>query len=185
MDFALMYIPSEGIYYDLLVNDIGAVKVNTRDLIEYAFEKHVIIVSPTNFLAYLQTILQGLRALQIEESAKEIRQRVEMLGRHLTAYSDFLERLGGHLTTTVNAYEGARKEFLKIDKDILKITGENRQKWKLKKLTVPVKIHSPNIKSNPFKFLISIFDEFTMNQFSNKFSSFLLEGVGSLRSCEG
>lgn len=137
MDFALMYIPSEGVYYDLLVNDIGAVKVNTRDLIEYAFQKRVIVVSPTNFLAYLQTILQGLRALQIEESAKEIRQRVEMLGRHLTAYSDFLERLGGHLTTTVNAYEGARKEFLKIDKDILKITGEDRQKLEIKQINHP------------------------------------------------
>jgi len=76
MEFALMFIPSEGIYYDLLINEVGAVKVNTRDLIEYAFtQKRVIIVSPTNFLAYLQTILQGLRALQIEESAKEIRQR--------------------------------------------------------------------------------------------------------------
>ena len=95
MDFALMFIPSEGIYYDLLINEVGAVKVNTRDLIEYAFkEKHVIIVSPTKFLAYLQTVLQGLRALQIEESAKEIRQRVEMLGKHLFAYNEYMEKLG-------------------------------------------------------------------------------------------
>src|SRR3989339_1485966 len=69
MDFAFMFIPSEAIYYDLLVNKIGVVHVNTRDLIEYAFmDRRVIIVSPTSFLAYLQTVLQGLKALQIEES---------------------------------------------------------------------------------------------------------------------
>ena len=129
MEFALMFIPSEGIYYDLLINEVGSVKVNTRDLLEYAFkEKHVIIVSPTNFLAYLQTVLQGLRALQIEESAKEIRQRVEMLGKHLTAYNEYLNKLGGHLTTSVNAYNAAAKEFTKIDKDVLKITGSDRDK---------------------------------------------------------
>jgi len=84
MDFAFMFIPAEGIYYDLLVAQVGAIKVNTRDLIEYAFkDRHVIIVSPTSFFAYLQTVMQGLRALQIEESAKEIRQRVEQLGKHL------------------------------------------------------------------------------------------------------
>jgi len=129
MEFALMFIPSEGIYYDLLINEVGAVKVNTQDLLEYAFrEKHVIIVSPTNFMAYLQTILQGLRALQIEESAKEIRQRVEMLGKHLCAYNGYLEKLGTHLTTSVNAYNAAAKEFTKIDKDVLKITGNDRDK---------------------------------------------------------
>jgi len=129
MEFALMFIPSEGIYYDLLINEVGAVKVNTRDLLEYAFkEKRVIIVSPTNFLAYLQTVMQGLRALQIEESAKEIRQRVEMLGKHLCAYNDYLAKLGGHLTTSVNAYNAATKEFTKIDKDVLKITGNDRDK---------------------------------------------------------
>ncbi|MFA6376908.1 MAG: DNA recombination protein RmuC, partial [Candidatus Paceibacterota bacterium] len=129
MEFALMFIPSEGIYYDLLINEVGAVKVNTRDLLEYAFkEKRVIIVSPTNFLAYLQTVMQGLRALQIEESAKEIRERVEMLGKHLCAYNDYLLKLGGHLTTSVNAYNAASKEFGKIDKDVLKITDSTREK---------------------------------------------------------
>ncbi|PIX10927.1 DNA recombination protein RmuC, partial [Candidatus Falkowbacteria bacterium CG_4_8_14_3_um_filter_36_11] len=87
MDFAFMFIPSEAIYYDLLINKIGAVKINTRDLIEYAFkDKRVIIVSPTSFLAYLQTVLQGLRALQIEESAKGIRANVEKLSKHIMSY---------------------------------------------------------------------------------------------------
>lgn len=125
MDFAFMFIPSEAIYYDLLVNKVGAVKLATRDLIEYAFrDKHVIIVSPTSFLAYLQTVLQGLRALQIEESAKEIRKRVEDLGRHLQSYDEFMKKLGGHLSTTVNTFNNASKEFKKIDKDVLRIAGQ-------------------------------------------------------------
>lgn len=124
MDFAFMFIPSEAIYYDLLINKVGAVQVNTRDLIEYAFkEKHVIIVSPTSFLAYLQTVLQGLRALQIEESAKEIRKHVEMLGRHILSYDDFMKKLGVSMSTAVNHYNNAYKEFKKIDKDVVKISG--------------------------------------------------------------
>ncbi len=124
MDFAFMFIPSEAIYYDLLINKVGAAQVNTRDLIEYAFkEKHVIIVSPTSFLAYLQTVLQGLRALQIEESAKEIKKHVEMLGRHILSYDDFMKKLGFSMSTAVNHYNNAYSEFKKIDKDILKIAG--------------------------------------------------------------
>ncbi len=124
MDFAFMFIPHEAIYYDLLVAQVGAVKVNTRDLIDYAFkDRRVIIVSPTSFLAYLQTVLQGLKALQIEESAKEILGRVEVLGKHLGAYEQFMGSLGSSLGTTVNHYNRAHKELQKIDKDVLKITG--------------------------------------------------------------
>lgn len=126
MDFAFMFIPSEAIYYDLLINKIGAVKSSTRDLIEYAFrEKHVIIVSPTSFMAYLQTVMQGLRALQIEESAKEIQNRVGELGRHLSNYDQFMQKLGNSLGTTVNHYNAASKELKKIDKDVLKISGSS------------------------------------------------------------
>lgn len=128
MDFAFMFIPAEGIYYDLLVNKVGALKVNTQALIEYAFkEKHVIIVSPTSFLAYLQTVLQGLRSLQIEESAKEIRGRIEELGRHITAYDSYFKKVGTNLATTVNAYNAAYKELNKIDKDVVKITGSEKK----------------------------------------------------------
>jgi len=119
-----MFIPSEGIYYDLLINQIGAVKVSTYDLIEYAFQKRVIIVSPTSIFAYLQTVLQGLRALQIVESAKDIRQAVERLQKHLVNYEEYLKKLGNNLGTTVNMYNSASREFKKIDKDILKITDK-------------------------------------------------------------
>ena len=124
MDFAFMFIPAEAIYYDLLVNKIGVVKVNTRDLIDYAVrEKHVHIVSPTSFYAYLQTIVQGLRALQIEERTKEIKKRVEMLAGHLAVYGDCMNKVGIHLGTTVSVYNKATKEFAKMDKDVVKITG--------------------------------------------------------------
>jgi len=128
MDFAFMFIPSEAIYYDLLINKIGAVQINTRDLIEYAFkDRHVIIVSPTSFLAYLQTVLQGLRALQIEESAKAIKVNVEKLSRHILSYEDFLKKMGNSLSVTVSHYNNAYKEFKKVDKDVVKITeGEAR-----------------------------------------------------------
>ena len=125
MEFAFMFIPAEAVYYDLLINKIGAIKTTTRDLIQYAAgEKKVMIVSPTTFLAYLQTVLQGLKALQIEESAKEIRKRVEELGRHLASYENYMKKLGTHLGTTVNMYNSAYKELGKIDKDVLRITGE-------------------------------------------------------------
>lgn len=121
MDFAFMFIPSEAIYYDLLVNKMGA---DARDLIEYAFrDKHVIIVSPTSFMAYLQTVLQGLRALQIEESAKEIQKRVGELGRHIGSYDQYMGKLGNSLGTTVNHYNTAHKELKKIDKDIFRISA--------------------------------------------------------------
>ncbi len=139
MEFAFMFIPSEAIYYDLLVNKVGAVQVNTRDLIEYAFrDKKVIIVSPTSFLAYLQTVLQGLRALQIEESAKAIRANVEKLSRHILSYEEFLKKLGNSMITTVNHYNRAYLEFNKIDKDITKITGRERA-------VEPMQIEKPKI----------------------------------------
>lgn len=125
MDFAFMFIPSEAIYYDLLINKVGSGSVSARDLVEYAFkEKHVVIVSPTSFLAYLQTVLQGLRAMQIEESAKDIRKQVGNLEKHIRNYDEFMNKLGGHLGTTVNTYNIAYKEFKKIDKDVVKISGK-------------------------------------------------------------
>lgn len=124
LPFAFMFIPAEGIYYDLLVNDVGALKVNTRSLVDYASnEKKVIIVSPTTFSAYLQSVLYGFRAFKIEESAQNIIGRVEELRKHLTAYEEYMKKLGNALGTTVNHYTTAYKELKKIDKDVVKITG--------------------------------------------------------------
>lgn len=122
MDFAFMFIPSEALYYDLLVNKIGTTGTSSRDLIEYAFrDKRVIIVSPTSFMAYLQTVLQGLRSLQIEEQAKDIQIRVGQLGRHIATYDTYMQKLGSSLGTTVNHFNTAHKELKKIDKDVVKI----------------------------------------------------------------
>lgn len=125
LPFAFMFIPAEGIYYDLLVNEIGAVKVNTRSLIDYAYkDKKVIIVSPTTFYAYLQSVLYGFKAFKIEESAKHIQGRVEDLGKHLAAYEDYMRKLGVTLGTSVNHYNTAYKELKKVDKDVMRITGD-------------------------------------------------------------
>ncbi|MDO8514069.1 MAG: DNA recombination protein RmuC [bacterium] len=124
LPFAFMYIPAEAIYYDLLINEVGSVKVNTRNLIDYAYnEKKVIIVSPTTFAAYLQSVLYGFKAFKIEETAKDIAKFVEQLMRHMGAYEQHYEGLGNALSTAVNKYNISRGEWKKIDKDILKITG--------------------------------------------------------------
>jgi DNA recombination protein RmuC len=125
MDFAFMFIPHEAIYYDLLINKIGAVSEDTENLIQRAASKYkVIIVSPTSFLAYLQTVLQGLKALQIEESAKDIIKRVGELGTHLRTYEEAHAKLGNALATTVNHFNKSNSEFKKIDKDVMRITGD-------------------------------------------------------------
>lgn len=128
LDFAFMFIPAEAIYYDLLVNEVGTVSVNTRSLIDYAFrEKKVIIVSPTTFAAYLQTVLYGLRSLKMQEETKEIIKRVQSLGSHIEKYSVYMNKLGTNLGATVGAYDNAKKELTKIDKDVVKIGGVERE----------------------------------------------------------
>lgn len=122
-DFAFMFIPHEGIYYDLLSNRVGGGEEN---LIQRAAGKYkVIIVSPTSFLAYLQTVLQGLKALEIEERAEDIIKNVGKLSSHLEKYETYYERLGTALTTSINHYNAGYKELGKIDKDVVKITGQS------------------------------------------------------------
>ncbi|MBI5456533.1 DNA recombination protein RmuC, partial [Candidatus Kaiserbacteria bacterium] len=120
MDFAFMFIPSEGIYYDLLTNQVGGGE--DENLIQRAAGKYkVIIVSPTSFLAYLQTVMQGLKALKIEEKAAEIQQRVGELGKHISAWQEFYRKLGVSLGTSISHYNSGYKELGKIDKDVYRI----------------------------------------------------------------
>jgi DNA recombination protein RmuC len=121
VDFAFMFIPSEALYYDLLVNKVGT--TGDRDLIQYAAEKRVYPVSPTTFYVYLQMVLQGLRQEKINNSAQQIIKNIGELQRHLERYEEYFEKIGTHLGTTTNAYTTAAKEFGKIDKDILKIAN--------------------------------------------------------------
>ena len=141
-EFAFMFIPAEGIYYNLLIYKVGSVEVNTHDLIEYAFKKHVIIVSPTSFFAYLETVLQGLKALKMEESVKDIVKRVGVLGKHLNSYETYMKKMGNNLGTTVNMYNHAYKEFNKIDKDVYKIT-DGDEGGKLE----PLLVDKPSVES--------------------------------------
>jgi len=121
-NFAFMFVPAEGVYHNLISQNVGAVKVNARNLIEYAFEKGVMIVSPTSFFAYLQTVILGLKALQIEDSVKDIQKQAENLMRHMKAYEDHHNRLGKQIETTYRTYTSSSQELKKIDKDIYRIT---------------------------------------------------------------
>jgi len=123
MDFAFMFIPSEAVYYDLLINKVGVITEDTNNLIYYAGKKKVVVVSPTSFLAYLQTVLQGLRNQKISEQAQTIIKEVERLNKHLFVYSEHFNRLGQHLDTTVSSFNKAKIEFGKVDKDVIKLTG--------------------------------------------------------------
>ena len=137
-DFAFIFIPADGVFYNLLSQKIGVLDINTNDLIEYAFKKRVIMVSPMTFFAYLQTVMQALKALTIEKQAVEIQKRVGELGRHLNTYQDHIVKVGNHLGTTVNAYNNATKELGKIDKDVIKITeGQVQLKAEIPTLEKP------------------------------------------------
>ena len=124
LNFAFMYIPAESIYYDLVTGGVGS--VNARSLLEYAQkDKNVTIVSPTTFFAYLQVVLYGFKAFKIEKDAIGIKKNVEMLMKHIEAYDVYYKKLGNSLSTTVGHYNAGSKELGKIDKDVLRITGES------------------------------------------------------------
>lgn len=122
-DFAFMFIPSEALYYDLLVNKVGVGA--SRDLLAYAIhEKRVHIVSPTTFYAYLQTVTQAMRYSEISKSAEMLKVRLSEMSRHFAQYDNYMQKLGGSIGTTVNSYNKAYREFQKMDKDVFRITGD-------------------------------------------------------------
>lgn len=124
LDQALMFIPSEAIYYDLLANKVGTSGVSGRDLMQYAaVDKHVSIVGPSTLSAMLQIIAQGLKSMEIQKDTELIRKNIEQLQKHLVAYDGYFKRLGNSLGATVGHYNSASKELGKIDKDIVKIGG--------------------------------------------------------------
>ncbi len=122
LDQALMFIPSEAIYYDLLANKVGLGNVSGRNLMQYASEKKVTIVGPSTLSAMLQTIMQGLRSIEIHKDTEKIRKNIEQLSKHLVAHNAYMQKLGSSLGTTVNHYNATYKELGKVDRDIVKIT---------------------------------------------------------------
>jgi len=123
LDQALMFIPSEAIYYDLLANKVGLGGVSGRNLIQYASEKKVTIVGPSTLSAMLQTIVQGLRSIEIHKDTEKIRKNIEQLSKHLLAHNVYMQKLGSSLGTTVGHFNTTYKELGKIDRDIVKIAN--------------------------------------------------------------
>lgn len=122
LDQALMFIPSEAIYYDLLANKVGLTGVSGRNLMQYAaVDKKVTIVGPSTLSAMLQIIVQGLRSIEIQKDTDKIRKNIEQLSKHLLAHNGYMQKLGNSLGTTVGHYNTTYKELGKIDKDVVKI----------------------------------------------------------------
>jgi DNA recombination protein RmuC len=90
-------------------------------LIQYAAEKKVTIVGPSTLAAMLQTIVQGLRSIEIHKDTEKIRKNIEQLQKHLMAHNAYMIKLGNSLGTTVGHYNSTFKELGKIDRDIVKI----------------------------------------------------------------
>lgn len=128
LEQALMFIPSEAIYYDLLANKVGIGGVNGRDLMHYAaVDKRVTIVGPSTLSAMLQIVSQGLSSLEIQKDTELIRKNVEQLGKHLRGFDGYMNKLGTSLSATVGHYNNAHKEIAKVDKDVVKIAGGNTE----------------------------------------------------------
>jgi|ERR1051325_1218749 DNA recombination protein RmuC len=111
--FALMYIPSENIYYELIIKDDGS---NGAGIYDYALEKRVIPVSPNSFYAYLQVIALGLRGLSIEQSAREILSALGRLQGDVGRVREVFDTLGSHL-------ENARRKYAEADKRLAAFEG--------------------------------------------------------------
>jgi DNA recombination protein RmuC len=108
-DFALMYIPAENIYYETIIKDES---YDEEDgLYSYATKRRVVPVSPNSFYAHLRVIALGLKGLQIERSAKEIFQNLELLGTELRKFNDVFETLGMQLNNAKNNYDKADKQL--------------------------------------------------------------------------
>lgn len=128
LEQALMFIPSEAIYYDLLANKVGETGVNGRDLMQYAaVDKRVTIVGPSTLSAMLQIVAQGLGSLQIQKDTELIRKNVEQLGKHLRGFDSYMQKVGNSLSATVGHFNNAHKELGRVDKDVVKIAGGNAE----------------------------------------------------------
>jgi DNA recombination protein RmuC len=120
-DFALMYIPAENVYYEVIVKDDefgGEAK-----LFNYALARRVIPVSPNSFYAYLQTILLGLKGLRVEESARQIMGHLARLQKDFTGFGESFELVGQHLANAQKKFEEADKRFDKVSTKLEQISG--------------------------------------------------------------
>jgi DNA recombination protein RmuC len=110
--FAMMYIPAENVYYEVIVkDDLGDSQTN---LCAYAMERHVVPVSPNSFYAYLQAILLGLKGMQVEENAIKIVRHLEQLSGDFNRVRESFMKIGGHLKNAADRYSDADRAFSKF-----------------------------------------------------------------------
>ena len=122
-DYAYMFIPADGLYQDLLNSRVGSLQINSKDLVDHAYTKKVMIVSPMSLFPMLQITVKALHNLKVEKSIEDILKNIDKLSNHLNAYKDSHDRLGKTISTVVNHYNKSSNEFKKIDKDVTNISG--------------------------------------------------------------
>lgn len=110
LDFALMYIPAENVYYEIIIKDD-----DEQGLLEYLAKRRVMPVSPNSFYAYMRTILFGLQGLQIEERAKEIMGHLERLSREHEKFEREFDVLGNHIGNARKKFEDAEKRLRRVN----------------------------------------------------------------------
>lgn len=103
--FAMLYVPAENIYYDIITN---------QDLFNYSMQQRVIPVSPNSMFAYLQVIVYGLRGLEIEEHARLILERLGSVQIALGQVNEQYEKLGTHITHAQRTHADLGKKFDKV-----------------------------------------------------------------------
>lgn len=118
LDFALMYIPAENVYYETIIKDD-----EDLNIIDHALKKKVIPVSPNSFYVYIQSILMGLRGMQIEKQAKEIWMHLSSLRTDFVKFEESFAILGKHLNHARNSYDNSGKRLSRFN-DKLLATGK-------------------------------------------------------------
>jgi len=123
LDYAFMFIPADGLYQDLLNSRVGSLKINSNELVTYAYLKKVMIVSPMSLFPMLQITMKALNNLKFEKEIDTVIKNVRNLSNHLASYQLYHDKLGNTLKTVVNHYNKSSDEFGKIDKDISRISS--------------------------------------------------------------
>ena len=141
LDYAFMFIPADGLYQDLLNSRVGSLKINSNELVSYAYLKKVMIVSPMSLFPMLQITMKALNNLKFEKEIDSVIKNVRNLSNHLASYQLYHDKLGNTLKTVVNHYNKSSDEFGKIDKDISRISN-----GKIKLNLENEKIEKPNLK---------------------------------------
>jgi len=121
LDFALMYIPAENIYYETVIS----LAADKTDILEHALDKKVIPVSPNLLYAYLMTIVMGLHGLKIEKQAANIRQNLKDLTSGFGDFSSTWNVLGKHLKNAYSQYDEGQRKLDKFTMELKNIQTED------------------------------------------------------------